>query len=109
LLALAYILQFIRYKGDKKMEEKTKNQKGEKKMKCLGQVNQGRWCQESYESASGDARRRAIQLRKLGYQVTVGSMGMQITKVGSIRLTMVTVNPGVNSNTSGLPEVEMVW
>jgi len=58
--------------------------------------------QESYESASGNARKRAHQLRKLGYQVTVSSMGSQITPVGIVKLSLVTIfNPNDN-----IPEVE---
>ena len=40
-------------------------------MRCYGQVNQGLWCQEHYETTSRDAGRRARQLRKAGYRVSV--------------------------------------
>lgn len=72
---------------------------------CMLQVNQGRWCQESYETVTGDARRRASQLRKLGYQVTVFSLGSQVTPLGLIKTTMVDVRPGVHEDTTDLPSV----
>jgi hypothetical protein len=72
-------------------------------MICYGQVNSGRFCQEWYESASRDARRRARQLRAAGYDVTVAPMGPQMTGVGVIRMTLVDVRPGANADTAGLP------
>jgi hypothetical protein len=75
---------------------------------CLGQVNQGRWCQETYETASRDAGRRASQLRKAGYTVTVISMGSQVTPLGLIKLTMVDVRPGANADTCELPAVNRI-
>ena len=72
----------------------------------VSQVNQGTWCQETYETSSRDARRRARQLRQAGYQVSVSPIGVQVTDVGLIRLTMVDIRPGTNANTSNLPEVE---
>ena len=75
-------------------------------MKCMNQVNAGSWCQESYETSTRDAGRRAKQLRGLGYQVSVGSIGPQVTPLGTIKTTLVTVRPGVNADTFGLPEVE---
>lgn len=74
---------------------------------CFLQVNSGRWCQESYETASRDAGRRAKELRAAGYQVTVASLGPQITGVGSIKLTLVDIRPGRHADTSGLPAVRV--
>jgi hypothetical protein len=67
-------------------------------------VNQGNWCQEWYQTASGEARKRAKQLRKLGYAVTSRSMGAQITNAGSMKMTLVNIRPGSNSDTFGLPD-----
>jgi len=81
-----------------------KEKKEEKEMNALLIVRGLHWQQESYESASGNARKRANQLRKLGYQVAVSSMGMQVTPVGSVRLSMVTIfNPDDN-----VPDVEEI-
>ena len=76
-------------------------------MNCLLQVNQGNWCQESYETASGDARTRARQLRKLGYKVHTSAMGMQVTEYGRLKLTMVGIRPGEGHiDTTGLPAIK---
>ena len=79
-----------------------------KEIRCYGQVNQGRWCQEHYETASRDAGRRAKVLRACGYEVIVSSLGIQVTPVGYVKMTMVTIRPGANADTCGLPEVEVV-
>ena len=60
--------------------------------------------QESYDSASGDAKKRATQLRKLGYKVTVSALGSQVTPIGIIGISMVTIyNPDDN-----VPKVEEI-
>jgi hypothetical protein len=74
---------------------------------CYLQVNPGNWCQESYCTLSRDAGRRAKQLRQAGYQVTVCPMGMQVTPVGSVKMTLVDIRPGVNSDTTNLPPVKV--
>jgi len=75
---------------------------------CI-RVNQGRWCQESYETASRDAGRRAKELRNLGYAVSVSAMGPQVTGLGVIKLTLVDIRPGANEDTCSLPHTtEMV-
>ena len=75
---------------------------------CMCQVNHGAWCQESYETASRDATRRARQLREAGYQVSVSSLGGQVTPLGVIRTTLVDIRPGKHEDTFSLPPVEMV-
>lgn len=77
-------------------------------MKCMQQVNQGRWCQESYETATRDAGNRAKQLRQIGYVVTVSSLGSQVTPLGHIKTTMVDIRPGLHADTTELPPVERV-
>ena len=77
-------------------------------MKTMYQVNQGSWAQETYETASRDAGRRARQLRAAGYQVTVSSLGPQVTSLGMIKTTLVDIRPGTNADTAGLPPVERV-
>ena len=47
--------------------------------------------QEFYETASRQARPRAAQLRKLGFQVSVCSLGSQVTEYGRIQTTMLTI------------------
>jgi len=60
-------------------------------MKSVLTVRNGDWQQENYETASGNARKRARQLRKLGYKVVVSRPETQITPAGRVKLTMLTV------------------
>ena len=50
------------------------------------------WKQEFHETAARTANRRARQLRRAGYQVSVGSMGNQVTPVGVVKMTLLTVH-----------------
>lgn len=61
---------------------------------AMGAVRGRGWLQESYESASGESRKRASALRKLGYDVTTAPLGYQVTPVGQVRVTLVNVRPG---------------
>jgi hypothetical protein len=78
---------------------------------CYGQVNQGTWCQEWYETASKDAGLRARSLRKLGYVCHVQAMGSQVTGVGHVKMSLLDIRPGTNPDTANLPKVriERVW
>ena len=76
-------------------------------MTCYGQTNNGRRCQEMYETASRDAGRRARALRKAGYVVNVASLGAQITSVGRVKMTLVDIRPGQNADTTSLPSVDI--
>jgi len=74
---------------------------------CYGQINQGTWCQETYESASKHASIRARALRKAGYVVHTGTMGPQVTRVGIVRLSLVDILPGNHNDTCNLPVVQI--
>ena len=84
-----------------------------KNSKLLGQ-NAGVTCyslvrtrnsqQEWYETASRQAAVRARFLRNLGYTVTVSPMGIQITSVGRVRMTLLTID--LSERDSGLPVME---
>lgn len=50
------------------------------------------WHQEWHETAARTATVRARQLRKAGFTVSVGCMGMQVTPVGRVKLTLLTVH-----------------
>lgn len=76
-------------------------------MICYGQYNNGRECQEHYETASRDAGRRSKRLRKAGYKVFSSSGSPQITRVGLVKLTTLTINPGGHPDTYGLPNVQV--
>lgn len=59
---------------------------------CCGLVRTQNSQQEWYETASRQAAVRARFLRSLGYTVTVSSMGSQVTSVGRVRMTLLTVD-----------------
>lgn len=71
-------------------------------------VNNGHFCQESYETATREAGIRAKELRAAGYEVSVGSIGPQVTPLGTIRVTLVTIRKGRNRDTFYLPEINRV-
>lgn len=75
---------------------------------CLLSVSNGHWCQESYETASRDAGRRAHKLRLKGFDAVVSAMGPQETQWGIIKLTLVTITPGEAPDLAALPKVEMM-
>ena len=76
-------------------------------MNCYGQINGNGWTQEWYETASRDAGKRARELRKAGYQVTVCQADMQVTSVGAVKMTMVDIRGGFEQM-SNLPTVNVV-
>lgn len=62
-----------------------------KTIRCYGRVVTRSACQEWYETASRDAGRRARELRSLGFKVNVCGMGYQVTPVGQVKMTLVTI------------------
>ena len=72
-------------------------------MTCYSRVGTYTWTQEHYESASGDARKRAHALRKLGFSVRVVPLGTQVTNVGLLKLTMIDVRHS-DGNVPPMPE-----
>ena len=68
-------------------------------MPCI--VNNGNWCQVSLPSGEPCIRVITSILRRFGYAVRTSSIGMQVTRVGSIRLTLVDIRPGSNPDTYG--------
>lgn len=67
---------------------------------CYGQTRCQNSVQEHYESASRHAGIRAKELRKAGFNVITSSLGLQVTNVGLVRMTMLTI-----SGDGDLPEV----
>ncbi len=57
-------------------------------MRCYGRTETETFVQEWYETASRDAGKRARELRELGFRVAYSKMGSQITKVGTVRMTL---------------------
>ena len=71
---------------------------------CHGIVTGRTFRQEHFETASKDAGQRAKVLRKAGFNVDVSALGPQVTNVGIVKMTMVTIsNPNEN-----VPEVNVV-
>jgi len=78
-------------------------------MKAMTVTNNGLLRQEFYETASRQAGKRARLLRRLGYEVSVDSIGMQLTPVGAVKATLVTIYPGQHHDTFGVPKVAKTW
>ncbi len=75
-----------------------------KPIACCSQVNTGHWCQETYETAAREAGRRVRQLKRVGYEAYSDSLGPQVTPLGVIKLSIVSIRPGDNRDTWGLPD-----
>jgi len=73
---------------------------------AYGGVRTLTWANEWYETATGDARRRAAKLRRLGYRVGVENFGAQVTSVGRVGMTLVSVGPGRNEDLENMPRPE---
>ena len=75
-------------------------------------VNSGNFCQVSLPSGESCIRTICHILRQFGWQVKTWSMGMQVTRMGTIKLTMIDVRPGKNPDTLGgeghLPTVNTI-
>jgi hypothetical protein len=70
---------------------------------CYGRVLTRRSCDEWYETATRDAGKRAKALRKLGFRVFVQGMGSQVTNVGLVNMTLVSI---MHDGTNIPPEPE---
>jgi len=77
---------------------------------CCSQVIGSTWAQEHYETESHDARPRALALRRAGFRVSVTALGEQVTSLGRVRITMLTIknNDGGPLNIDALPSVKVV-
>jgi hypothetical protein len=78
-------------------------------MNAMTVTNTGLMRQEFYETASHHAGKRARLLRRLGYDVSVDPAGMQVTPVGVVKSTLVTIYPGRHRDTFGVPKVGKTW
>ena len=74
---------------------------------CYGQVKTRNSCQETYETASRHAAARGRQLRAAGFRCWASPLGLQVTSVGTVKLTIVTIMPKQDSYFDALPEVRM--
>jgi hypothetical protein len=70
---------------------------------CYGHPVRTRNCQQEwYETAARTARKRAMGLRKLGFKVAVSGMGNQVTSVGRVNMTMLTIFLTPEQNEAGV-------
>ncbi len=77
-------------------------------LRCYSQTGTYRWSQEWYETSSRDAQRRARELRALGYIARCASGGFQITEVGRIKMTLISIGPGQHEDLADLPQPHRV-
>lgn len=68
-------------------------------------VNQGRWCQVSVSTGTVGIRTVTNILRRLGYRVLTSNMENQVTQHGIIKMTMISIDPGVNNDTLGIDDI----
>lgn len=73
-------------------------------MKCYGQTRGAGWVQEWYETASHDAGKRARECRKAGLVARSSAMGMQVTGVGRVRMSLVDIRGEIDN----LPHVDVL-
>lgn len=62
-----------------------------KDVTCYGLTRTRACQQEWYDTASRDAGQRARNLRKQGFRVFVEAMGGQVTSVGRVAMTLVSI------------------
>lgn len=74
---------------------------------CYDQVNHGDWCMEHYETASRDAHRRLVALRKAGYEVKVSKPAEMPKGDGTVKMTRLIINPGIWADTLNIPGVKV--
>lgn len=74
---------------------------------CLQQTISGDWCQEWYETSTRGHVARRAQLSESGFISVVSSPETQITPVGPVKLSLVTIIRR-GGDFSELPPVKMV-
>ena len=68
-------------------------------------VNDGRWAQATVPSGAVGTRTAALILRREGYKVSVGSMGNQVTQLGTMKMTLIDIRPGTNPDTFPVSDI----
>ncbi len=56
-------------------------------------TNAGKWLQATVSTGAIGIRTAASILRREGYKVSVQSMGMQVTRYGTIKMSLIDVRP----------------
>ena len=62
-------------------------------------VNQGNWCQATVSTNAVGIRTAASILRREGYKVSVSSMGNQVTSLGLMKMTLISIGKGNHEDT----------
>lgn len=57
-------------------------------------TNSGNWCQATVSTGAVGIRTATNILRRCGFKVVTSSMGLQVTSVGSIKMTLIDIRPG---------------
>ena len=85
-------------KGNRKSKienRKSGKRKSKKNVTAYGVVRGANFQQEWYETASKDAGVRTRELRKAGFRVSTQGMGPQVTPVGTVKMTLLSIySPG---------------
>lgn len=76
-------------------------------MVCYGRTVSRGSIQEWYETSARTARRRAKELRAAGFSVSVAPMGIQVTKLGRIKMTLVSAHFDPTRQVPELPPVRI--
>ena len=76
-------------------------------MRCYGVTDGPGWRQEVYESSTREAGARVRQLKRAGIHATACPMGLQVTSVGMVRLTLVNIHGDYDH--IPMDGVEVVW
>jgi hypothetical protein len=70
------------------------------------QVNNGRMAQETYQTGDSVIKKRVKELRRQGYKVITDSMGMQVTPLGLMKMTLITILPGEHLDTLDIGKID---
>lgn len=71
----------------------------------MSMVNTGKVCQISVETGAPGIKTAAAILRRQGFAVVCVPLGLQVTQFGTVRMTMLHIEPGSNQDTQGVEEV----
>ena len=68
-------------------------------------VNQGNWCQATVSTNTLGIRTAASILRREGYKVSVSSMGNQVTSLGMMKMTLISISKGNHDDTFEVSDI----
>lgn len=68
-------------------------------------TNRGTWCQACVSTGAIGIRTATAILRREGYHVAVSAMGNQVTPVGVLKMTLLSIYPGGHQDTSDVTAI----